>query len=44
VIPNAWGYVAAGYGITAVVLTSYVAWMFQRRRHLERVLSGEKDG
>ena len=43
-ITNAWGYVAAGYVITAVVLTGYVAWMFMRRRHLERVLSGEKDG
>ena len=43
-ITDAWGYVAAGYLITAGVLTSYVAWMFRRRRHLERVLSGEKDG
>jgi CcmD family protein len=44
VITHAWGYVAAGYSITAVVVTGYVTWMFRRRRHLERLLSGEKDG
>jgi len=44
VITNAWGYVAAGYGITFVVLAGYVTWMSRRRRHLERLLSGEKDG
>ena len=43
-IPHAWSYVGAGYALTACVLGGYVAWMFQRRRHLERVLDGEKDG
>ena len=43
-ITDAWSYVGAGYGLTAVVLASYVGWMFRRRRHLERLLSGEKDG
>jgi hypothetical protein len=44
VIPHAWTYVTVGYVLTAVVLASYVGWMFRRRRYLERVLSGEKDG
>jgi len=44
VIPHAWTYVGAGYALTAVVLATYVGWMFRRRRSLERVLSGEKDG
>jgi hypothetical protein len=44
VIPHAWTYVTIGYVLTAVVLGSYVGWMVRRRRHLERVLSGEKDG
>jgi hypothetical protein len=44
VIPDAWTYVTIGYALTAVVLIAYVAWLFGRRRRLERVLSGEKDG
>jgi CcmD family protein len=44
VIAHAWNYVAAGYLITAGVLGGYTAWMFRRRRQLERVLSGERDG
>jgi hypothetical protein len=44
VIPHAWTYVGVGYALTAVVLAMYVGWMFRRRRYLERVLSGEKDG
>ena len=43
-ITHAWGYVGAGYGLTAAVLAGYVGGMFRRRRHLEHVLSGEKDG
>ena len=43
-ITHAWNYVGAGYGLTACVLGGYVGWMFRRRRHLERLLSGEKDG
>ena len=43
-ITHAWNYVGAGYAITAVALGSYTVWMFRRRRHLERVLSGEQDG
>ena len=43
-IPHAWTYVTIGYVLTAVVIATYVGWMFRRRRHLERVLSGEKDG
>jgi hypothetical protein len=44
VIPHAWTYVSIGYVLTAGVLATYVGWMFRRRRHLERILSGEKDG
>jgi uncharacterized protein (TIGR03382 family) len=44
VIPHAWTYVTIGYVLTAVVLVSYAGWLFRRRRYLERVLSGEKDG
>ena len=43
-IPDAWTYVTIGYVLAAVVLVTYVGWLFGRRRHLERVLSGEKDG
>ena len=43
-IPDAWTYVTIGYVLTAVVLATYVGWLFRRRRQLERVLSGEKDG
>ena len=43
-IPHAWTYVGVGYVLTAVVLATYVGWMFRRRRQLERMLSGEKDG
>ena len=43
-ITHAWSYVGAGYAITTVVLGGYVGRMFRRRRYLERVLSGEKDG
>jgi hypothetical protein len=44
VIPHAWTYVSVGYGLTALVLATYTGWMFRRRRSLERILSGEKDG
>jgi uncharacterized protein (TIGR03382 family) len=44
VIPHAWTYVTIGYVLTAVVLGAYAGWLSRRRRHLERVLSGEKDG
>ena len=43
-IPHAWTYVTIGYVLTAVVLATYVGWMFSHPSHLERVLSGEKDG
>ena len=43
-IPDAWNYVGAGYGLTAVVLAAYVGWMARRRRRLERSLSGDADG
>ncbi len=43
-ITHAWNYVGAGYALTAVVLATYVGWMLRRRRQLERILSGEKDG
>jgi CcmD family protein len=44
VITHAWSYVGAGYAITAAALGSYTVWMVRRRRHLERVLSGDEDG
>ena len=31
-----WGYVAAGYGITAVTLVVYAAWIRVRTRRLQR--------
>jgi hypothetical protein len=34
-----WGYVAAGYSLTTVVLGTYVAWLWNRLRRSERSLS-----
>jgi heme exporter protein CcmD len=44
VIEHAWGYVSTGYALTAIVLAGYVGWMARRRRRLQRLLSGERDG
>lgn len=39
-----WGYVAAGYGLTAGALAAYVAWLRVRVRRAERSLRDEADG
>jgi hypothetical protein len=36
-----WGYVAAGYGITAVVLATYSGWLWQRLRRARRSVADE---
>jgi hypothetical protein len=38
-----WGYVAAGYAITAGTLVAYAGWLWQRTRRARRSLS-EADG
>jgi heme exporter protein CcmD len=37
-----WGYVVAGYGVTAAALVSYVVWLAQRTRRVRRSLSDER--
>jgi hypothetical protein len=34
--PNFWGYVAAGYGLTAAVIGGYTAWLLTRLRRARR--------
>jgi uncharacterized membrane protein YedE/YeeE len=41
---HAWSYVGVGYGVTVVVLSTYVTWMFRRTRRLRRTLAGDGDG
>jgi len=36
-----WGFVIAGYSITAVALTGYFAWIRVRARQLRRTLGDE---
>ena len=36
-----WGYVIAGYSITAVALVAYFVWIKQRSRQLRRTLRDE---
>jgi hypothetical protein len=38
---NEWGYVIAGWGITAVVLVAYATWMILRGRALSREVPPE---
>jgi hypothetical protein len=38
---NNWGYVAAGYTITAVTLVTYAVWLRLRIRRVRRALSDE---
>jgi heme exporter protein CcmD len=40
---HAWNYVGAGYGITTVVLVTYITWMMRRTRRLRRTLADESD-
>jgi hypothetical protein len=39
-----WGYVAAGYGISAAVLAGYAVWLRQRMRRIRRTLAEDGDG
>jgi hypothetical protein len=34
--PNFWGYVGAGYGLTAAVVGGYAAWLLTRLRRARR--------
>ena len=43
-MPHEWSYVGVGYGVTLVVLSTYVAWMLRRTRRLRRTLGGDSDG
>ncbi len=40
---HAWNYVAAGYGVTIVALTTYVTWLLRRTRRLRRALASGSD-
>ena len=42
-MPHAWTYVGEGYGIAAVTLSTYAAWLFVRTRRLRRALGGDAD-
>jgi heme exporter protein CcmD len=35
-MPNYWGYVGAGYGLTAAVVGGYAAWLLTRLRRARR--------
>lgn len=35
-MPNYWGYVGAGYGLTAAVIGGYAAWLLTRLRRARR--------
>ena len=37
-VSHNWGYVGAGYAITAVTLVAYATWIKQRARRLRRSL------
>ena len=39
-----WGYVTAGYAVTAATLAVYVSWLRLRTRRAERSLRDEVDG
>jgi hypothetical protein len=43
-MPNYWGYVGAGYGLTAAVLGGYAAWLFARLRRARRSAVEPVDG
>ena len=37
--PNFWGYVGAGYGLTAAVLGGYAVWMLGKLRRARRTVA-----
>ncbi len=40
---NAWAYVAAGWGVTAVVIAAYWGWIARRTRHAAQDLARVED-
>ena len=43
-MPNYWGYVGAGYGLTAAVVGGYAAWLLTRLRRARRSVVEPSEG